>query len=327
VARPAIVDVHAHLWRTVINGSRYFSDKALEKWAANFGLGATVQVDLDGEMLVHALDVAQDALGAEYRICVFAIDLRPLFRMEIELSELNGWVIREAGRDHHGRILPFACLNPIYPGTVEEVRAAALRGARGFKLYPPTGFYPDDPKAYPVYEAVIEAQKEVGRTLPVLFHTGFSYSGSRYARPVHLEEVAFRFQPDLRLIAAHAGIPWTDEALWVAAVQRNVYLDIALFGDVVGFWPELHAELLAKAKRAGVLDRILFGSDWPLCALWLNEGATPAWANLQNIVRAVEQIETPVHLLAAGYPELRDDDLAGLLGRNAAALFDGGGLG
>ena len=55
----------------------------------------------------------------------------------------------------------------------------------------------------------------------------------------------------------------------MAAIQQNVYLDISAFGDLVGWWPELHAELLGKAKRAGALGRILYGTDWPLSAYWL----------------------------------------------------------
>lgn len=317
-----IVDVHAHLWRTVIAGRRYFSDDALEKWAANFGLGAAIPIDVDAGMLGHALDVAEDVLGAEYRICVFAIDLRPLFAMELPLADLNDWVIDEAARDDRGRILPFACVNPMLPGAVEEARRTARRGSRGFKLYPPTGFFPDDPQTFGFYEAVIEAQRELGRTLPVLVHSGFSFSGSRYAQPVRLEEVAIRFAPDLKLIAAHSGIPWTDEAVWLAAVHSNIYLDIALFGDVVGYWPELHAELLGKAKRAGIGGQMLFGSDWPLSALWLNTKAGQPWTNLQNVVTAISALRMPESMTAVGYPELTEGDLTGLLGGNAAALLD-----
>jgi len=317
-----VVDVHAHLWRTAINGRTYFGAEALDGWVSKFGLGGEVPVDVDALQLIEALDRAEAELGiAEYRICTFAIDLRPRFAMELPLSELNDWVLSQAARDPRGRILPFACMNP----TLSEAPAEALRcarlGARGFKLYPPTGFYPDDPDALPFYESVLRAQEEAGRVLPVLVHQGFSYSGSKYAQPVRIEEIAARFEPDLRLILAHAGIPWTDEALWISSIHPNVYLDIALLGDVVGFWPELHARLLSTAKRAGALERVLFGTDWPLAALWLNDGCEPAWANLHRIVDAVAQVTVPAALVADGFPQLTEADRLGVLGGNAIALF------
>jgi predicted TIM-barrel fold metal-dependent hydrolase len=316
-----VIDVHAHLWRTSINSQRYFSDEALAGWASKFGLGSDVPIDVDGAQLIEALDRAEDALALrEYRICVFAIDLRPRFKMPIPLAELNDWVLDEAARDLRGRILPFACMNPVLPEALDEVHRCAHLGVRGFKLYPPTGFYPDDPAAFAFYEAVLRAQQETGRVLPVLVHEGFGYSGSKYAQPIHLEEVAARYEPDLRLIAAHAGIPWTDEAIWLASIHPNVYLDIALFGDVVGFWPELHAKLFATAKRARALPRVLFGTDWPLAALWLND-CSPSWANLHLVVDAVRSVTVPESMLASGYPPVTGDEMIGILSANALALF------
>jgi predicted TIM-barrel fold metal-dependent hydrolase len=323
-----IVDVHAHLWKLAIAGRRYFSDEAVAGWAENFALGndrtiaTETAINADAAMLIEALDVAEDQLGCEYRICVFAIDLRPLFAMEVSIADLNDWVIEEAAKDRRGRILPFACINPTLPEAVGEVARAAARGVRGFKLYPPTGFFPDEEAALPFYEAVLRAQEACGRRLPVLLHQGFAYSGSRYARPVHLQDVAFRFGRDLRLIGAHAGSPWTDEAVWVAAIQQNVYLDISAFGDLVGWWSELHAELLGKAKRAGALDRILYGTDWPLSAYWLPPDEGPSWRNLHEVARAVSRLRMPERLLELGYPEITPDDLRGVLGGNALALFD-----
>jgi predicted TIM-barrel fold metal-dependent hydrolase len=322
-----IIDVHAHLWKLAIGDHRYFSEEALAGWAENFALGndrtiaTETAINADAAMLIEALDVAEHGLGCEYRICVFAIDLRPLFPMAVPVADLNDWVIDEAANDRRGRILPFACINPTLPDAVGEVARAAARGARGFKLYPPTGFFPDEEAALPFYEAVLRAQESSARPLPVLLHQGFSYSGSRYARPVHMQDVAFRFGPDLKLIGAHAGSPWTDEAVWVAAVQQNVYLDISALGDLVGWWPELHAEVLGKAKRAGALGRILYGTDWPLSAYWLPPDDGLSWRNLHEVAHAVSRLRMPERLLELGYPEITPDDLRGVLGENALALF------
>lgn len=324
-----IVDIHAHLWRVTIGGRRYFSDAALAGWASNFAVGgsssegssAADAADADASMLIEALDVAEENLGCPYHVCVFAIDLRPLFEMEVPLSALNDWVLAEARKDAKGRIHPFACVNPTLPGAVDEAHRAAGAGAEGFKLYPPTGFFPDDPAAMPFYEAVLEAQQASGRTLPVLFHTGCSYSGSRYARPIHLQDVAFRY-PELSLIAAHVGSPWTDEAIWVASIQQNVYVDICAFGDLMGWWPEMHAEALGKAKRGGAIDRILYGTDWPLSAFWLPPAdGGPPWRNLHEVAAAMRRIRMPDPLIQLGYPELTNDDIEGVMGANARRLL------
>jgi predicted TIM-barrel fold metal-dependent hydrolase len=328
-----IVDIHAHLWQTSISGQRYFTDEALNGWASNFAVGGTsesmttpsgarVAVDADGSMLIEALDLAEQVLGEHYHICGFAIDLRPLFAMEVSVAKLNDWVMEQAARDPHGRIHPFACVNPTLPGAVEEVYRASAAGAEGFKLYPPTGFLPDDEAVDPFYQAVLDMQDRLGRTLPVLIHTGCSYSGSKYARPIHLQEVAFRY-PDLRLIGAHVGSPWTDEAIWTAGIQKNIYLDIAAFGDLAGWWPQLLAEALGKAKRVGALGRMLYGSDWPLSAFWLppdDEG--PSWRNLHEVAKAVRRLEMPNALVELGYPTLTESELAGVLGKNAECLLN-----
>ena len=96
-----------------------------------------------------------------------------------------------------------------------------------------------------------------------------------------------------------------------------------LFGDVVGFWPDLHARLFAIAKRAGAINRVLFGTTGPLAALWLNpEGCDPTWANLHRIVDAVLDVNVPPYLQEQGLPVIDDDELIGILHGNAEALFE-----
>jgi predicted TIM-barrel fold metal-dependent hydrolase len=334
-----ILDVHAHLWTPVIGGKRYMSGDAERKWFRTGFLGGEPVLEADAEKLIESLDRAEDALGTSYRICVFAIDIGRLFPTDLAVSELNDWVAAQAKKDPRGRIIPFACVDPTRGEALDEVRRCLNRlDARGVKLYPPTGFYPDEERLFPFYEGVIRLQERAGRPVPVLFHQGFAFSGSRFAQPVRVEEVAFRFKPDLRIVLAHAGIPWTDEAISLATIHRNVYLDIALFGDLYGFWPELHLQLFGKAKRAGVLERVLFGSDWPLSSAWMPgaasplegthaRGATPGakpppWAGLQRVVEAIRRLEMPRSLKDLGYPEITRGELEGILGRNARELVE-----
>ncbi|WP_165968317.1 amidohydrolase family protein [Saccharopolyspora elongata] len=86
---------------------------------------------------------------------------------------------------------------------MELLAAAADRGARGLKLYPPMGFLPTDAIVDQLYEFCS------ARGLPVLFHTGPSVPTlhANNAQPSHLDGVARRF-PELRIIKGHCGHEW-----------------------------------------------------------------------------------------------------------------------
>ena len=318
-----IVDIHGHLWSRIIDDKRYMSTEAEEKWFKTAFLGSEPVLNADAGKLIQAMDRAEEELSGEYSMAVFAIDIHNVFPMEVSIEELNNWVFQQASIDEGGRIIPFACIDPTRENAVDEARRCVYElHTRGFKLYPPTGFYPNEERLLHFYEEVISLQEQTGSTLPLLFHQGFCFSGSKYAQPIYLEEVAFKYKPVLKIIIAHAGIPWVDEALSIAALHQNVYLDIALYGDLYGFWPELHLQLFGKAKRAGVLDRVLFGSDWPLSSGWMSSaGDDPSWVNLQQTVSTIRGLKMPDAMLEMGYPELTETDIEGILGGNAAALL------
>jgi hypothetical protein len=318
-----VFDVHGHLWRRTIGQKLYIIREAEEKWYKNAFLGVEPVLDATSDKLIEALDTAEIELGDVYHMCVFALDLGSAFPMEVTIEELNNWVVKQAQQDPGGRIIPFACIDPGRDIALEEARRCVLElGVRGFKLYPPTGFYPNDPKILLFYEEVLKLQQETKRTIPVLFHQGFSFSGSKFAQPIYLEEIAFRFKPDLKIIIAHAGIPWVDVAVSIAALHHNVYLDIALYGDLYGFWPEMHMQFFGRAKRAGILKRTLFGSDWPLASAWMTAapGDSP-WEVLHKVVRALEAMQMPEPLKQMGYPEITGEEIEGILGLNALELF------
>ncbi|TDD42303.1 hypothetical protein E1288_29925 [Saccharopolyspora elongata] len=92
---------------------------------------------------------------------------------------------------------------PCRDDALELLAAAADRGARGLKLYPPMGFLPTDAIVDQLYEFCS------ARGLPVLFHTGPSVPTlhANNAQPSHLDGVARRF-PELRIIKGHCGHEW-----------------------------------------------------------------------------------------------------------------------
>src|ERR1700745_3136043 len=89
-------------------------------------------------------------------------------------SEMGHWRIKneevaEVANEHSDVLIPFASIDPAKGkmGAREARRLIEEYGVRGFKFHPSAqAFYPNDRKAYVLYEAIAEAR------LPALFHTG-----------------------------------------------------------------------------------------------------------------------------------------------------------
>jgi uncharacterized protein len=161
-------------------------------------------------------------------------------------------------------LIPFASIDPARGA--DGVRAAKRliedHGICGFKFHPNSqGFFPNDPKAYPLYE-VIEAAG-----LPALFHTGHSGIGAgvrgggglrlKYSNPMVVDDVAVDF-PDLKIVLAHPSFPWQDEAISVALHKPNVYIDLS------GWSPKYFPEILVRYANSLLREKVLFGSDYPV---------------------------------------------------------------
>jgi len=314
-----IVDVHLHIWAKEMYGKKYMVSKAEAFYTRlNYPLDATV------DMVTEALDAAEAHLGRPYHAWVQSIDHGIVFGMETTLAQLNDYTAESISQDRKKRLLGFAGIDPRRreEAVLELERCILQKGLRGLKLYPPFGFYPNDPVTYPIYEKIVELQSRLKITIPVLFHQGVAVSGSKYCRPIYLDDVATNFEPDLKIIAAHAGVPWIDEMLWLTAVHGNLYFDVGCVADLMGLWPEYYADVLGKAKRAGVIDRVLFASDWP-CLYFLFRPDDPAkkFAVLHNWVNEFSRIRMPKHLKELGYPEITDDDKNRILSENATRLI------
>lgn len=115
-------------------------------------------------------------------------------------------------------------------GRWEATSVGELRG-RGFKglkfIRPPSRY--DDKEFYPVYEAAEECE------LVCLFHTGIvartpedrdhDVNNDRH-RPVYLDTIARTF-PSLKIIGAHLGNPWYEEAGMACRWNPNLYFDLS----------------------------------------------------------------------------------------------------
>jgi len=172
--------------------------------------------------------------------------------------------IAQACSEHPDVLIPFGSIDP-WKGraAVREARRLVEEyGVRGFKFHPGIqGFSPNDPMAYPLYEAI----EELG--VPALFHTGQTGIGAgvpggggirlKYSNPMFVDDVAVDF-PELRIILAHPSFPWQDEALAVATHKPYVYIDLS------GWSPKYFPPQLVKYANSLLKDKVLFGSDYPV---------------------------------------------------------------
>jgi uncharacterized protein len=172
--------------------------------------------------------------------------------------------VAEVAAENADALIPFASIDPHKGkmGAREARRLIEEYGVRGFKFHPTTqGFYPNDRKAYVLYEVIAEFG------LPALFHTGQTGAGAgapggmglrlKYSNPMFLDDVAADF-PDMPIICAHPSFPWQDEALAVATHKPNVYIDLS------GWSPKYFPANLIQYTNTLLKDRILFGSDYPV---------------------------------------------------------------
>jgi predicted TIM-barrel fold metal-dependent hydrolase len=155
------------------------------------------------------------------------------------------------------KLIGFAGIDPTESSALDEVKFSRsdLR-MRGITLSPPNqDFHPTDTRAMRVYAAA----EQLG--MPVLIHPGSPFteqSKMEFGRPVLLDEVARSF-PRLRLIVAQLGQPWVEETVCLLGKHQNVYADVS--GLLRRPWQAYNA--LVSAYQYGVIDKLLFGSDFP----------------------------------------------------------------
>jgi uncharacterized protein len=180
--------------------------------------------------------------------------------------------LAEAVRSHPDTFIGFGSVDP-YMGkwAADEVHRIAELGLRGLKFQQIfQGFLPNDKRVYPIYEAA----EALG--LVVLFHMGTTGIGAgtpggmglrlKYGQPILVDDVAADF-PDLTIIAAHPGWPWSDEVLAIAMHKSNVFIDMS------GWAPKYFPPNFVHYARTLLQDKMLFGSDWPMLTVerWQKE--------------------------------------------------------
>jgi predicted TIM-barrel fold metal-dependent hydrolase len=207
------------------------------------------------------------------------------------------------------RFIGFASVNPAYEGTgaavAELERAVVELGLAGLKLYPMYQHWAaNDPDlAFPIYERA----QELG--VPVMIHQAGSTridAKLELGRPAILDDIGRTFR-DLRVIIAHCGLPWVDEALFLLTKHPNFYAELSYFIASVSR-RDLFLFLSRCEPMFVPLEKLFFGTDYP--------------GFLYDPVKLKEKLlTTNDEADASSLPPLPRSKLDGIMGDNFAAFF------
>ena len=227
-------------------------------------------------------------MGSASRAIVFGIN-----SIALAMNTPNDAIAAYAN-SHPEKIIGFMSIDPNDPGARDEMkRCVSELGLKGIKMSPVYQHYhPCDPKAQEIHRQAEELR------LPILTHAAFhaiANTPMEWANPLLYDPVA-RECPDLKIILAHIGLPWFNEAMVMIRKHPNVYADIS--GAVV-LRPWWGYQAMAACHENRVMHKLLFGSDFPLCTI---EQTIDALRNINRMVEGTglprfteEEIERLIH--------------------------------
>ena len=262
--RLAVVDMHLHTgtWEGM---TPRFHDRLAERVPRPFRwvMPYITPLTLNGKSILRELDNGGVSAGG-----VFA-----LYSPHSTGIASNEFVAGEIARDPQ-RLFGFASLradqwNLDGPAQLAKLEAALTGPGKfiGIKVaHAHQQIRFDDERYYGIYEIAGRLHK------PVYLHTGTSPNpGTRteppYADPAYLEE-AIRRYPAAIFILGHTGydsfakaLTFTDSAIRLAKSYPNVYLEPGALGAKRA--DNVRLDFLKRLKTAGVIPKMIYGSDGP----------------------------------------------------------------
>jgi predicted TIM-barrel fold metal-dependent hydrolase len=284
---PVIVDCHTHVWE---------SPDQLGKAGAQRGKPQAAAMDANSEPSPDASTDHHMRAGAPVtKSFVLAFKSRYL-GAEIPVTFVASYV-----RQHPDRLIGVAGIDPtnLNEAMADIARAHDDLGFSAITVSPAAqDFHPADSRAMQVFGEAARLK------MPVFLHQGFHTcvaSKMEFGRPALLDEVAREF-PQLKLVIAHMGYPWVEECVVLLGKHENVFADVSSLSRRP--WQAYNA--LLSAYQYGVMDKLLFGSDFPF--------TTPT-AAIESFYR-MNQLVTGTNLPTVPRPQL-----AGVVERDALALL------
>ena len=222
------------------------------------------------------------------------------FKSRLLKAEVPNSFVADYVRRHPEKLVGFAGIDPTEATALFELKTANNDlGLRGVVLSPSNqGFHPADTRAMLIFA---EAES---RKMPVMIHPGSHLAEAsrlEFARPVLLDEVARAF-PRLKLVIAQLGQPWVEETVVLLAKHPNVFADVS--GLLGRPWQAYTA--LVTAYQYGVIEKLLFGSDFP-------------YTNAAGCIEALYSLNQIAQ--GTNLPVVPREALRGIVERDALALL------
>ena len=245
-----IIDSHVHIFPEEIkqNRSGYFDNEPEFKLLYNSPKAKIININV----LIESMNRYQVDISI---ICGFP------WRSP-EFTKQNNDIIIESVQKYPGRIKGLACFDAAWDGAADETRRcidAGLCGAGELAFYL-SGI---DKEALTFLDPVMTVLRDKGN-LPCMIHTnepiGHKYPGKT---PVTLEQIytLAKTFPDNKIILAHWGggiLFYNIMKKETKTVLKNIWYDTAAS-------PFLYdSQIYDIAVDAGVADKVLFGTDFPL---------------------------------------------------------------
>ena len=168
----------------------------------------------------------------------------------------NELIAEFVGRDPHRRI-GIGGIDPVAESAEHDLDAAMQLGLAGITVSPAlSGVHPTHSAAMRIYERCCEHSLPIIVTMPNPIPASAILD---FARPLHWDEVA-RTYPQLRILFTQMGYPWIDELLVLAGKHQHVFAEVS--GVATRPWQLYNA--LSTASSLGVMNRLMFGSGFPL---------------------------------------------------------------
>ncbi|MGC9453378.1 MAG: amidohydrolase family protein [Phycisphaerae bacterium] len=158
---------------------------------------------------------------------------------------------------HSDTMVGVAGIDPLEDGSVETAEELLAKDEfRAITISPASQhFHPADSRAMKLYELADRLKA------PIFLHQGTHFRSEdrmEYARPLLLDEIAREF-PSLTIVVASMGHPWVEECIALIGKHERVFAGIA--GLIHRPWQAYNA--LVLAHQYNVMDKVLFGSDFP----------------------------------------------------------------
>jgi uncharacterized protein len=277
-----IVDVHTHVWERPAHLSDAFIADAKAAAGAAY---KDIAVDLDEHW--RAMEPVDRAIVLGFRA------------RHVGVLVPNEYVAEYVGR-HPEKLIGFCSVDPHDADAVEQLDHAVKRlGLRGLKVGPIyQNVHPQDER----FLALMARAEALG--VPVLIHQGTTFCSNvslELANPILLQPIALKF-PTLRMLIAHMGHPWIAETLVLIRKHPHFYTDIS----ALYYRPWQFYNALVMAMEYGVLDKLLFGTDYPF--------TTPA-----STIEALKKVND----MAAGtnMPRIPEAKIEEMIHRNSLPLL------